>query len=185
MAVKTENEGQRKQLEIIVAKTDQINALITNLFNAALEDLQELSVNVTEQPGEILLDIIRQADYNNRSAISHIPACTILADKLRLSQVCDNIITNSYKYADTGIEVLALIDGDCLRIDFTDFGPGVPEEDTRKLFRKFFRSGNARGKNGAGLGLYISRYLMNEMGGGISCKNVPGGFCVSIYLRIG
>lgn len=185
MAVKTEDEGQRKQLEIINTKADQINALITNMFNATLEELQELSVNVTKQQSDILYSIIRQADYNNQSIVTYIPECIILVDKLRLSQVVDNIITNSYKYAGTSIDISALVDGDFLRIDFADHGEGVSEEEVWRLLHKFFRADNARGKSGAGLGLYISKYLMNNMGGKISCKNIQGGFCVSIYLRIG
>ena len=185
MAVKTEDEGQRKQLEIINSKADQINALITNMFNATLEELQELSVNVTEQPSDILYGFISQSDYNNQSTVSHIPECIISVDKLRLSQVVDNIITNSYKYAGTSIDISAIIDGDYLRIDFTDKGSGVSDEEVWGLFHKFFRASNAKGKSGAGLGLYIAKYLMNKMAGEISCKNIPGGFCTSIYLRIG
>lgn len=185
MAVKTNDEAQRKQLEIINAKADQINALITNMFNATLEEIQELRVNVTAQPSDILYDIISQADYNNRSFIPHIPECKILADKLRLTQVIDNIITNSYKYADTSIDVSVRIEGDHLRVDFADHGDGVSDEEVWGLLHKFFRASNSKGKSGTGLGLYISKYLMNKMGGEIRCENVPGGFCVSIYLRIG
>jgi len=185
MAVKTKDEGQRKQLEIINTKADQINALITNMFNATLEEMQELSVNVTAQPSDILYSIISQADYNNQSLISPIPECKILVDKLRLTQVVDNIIINSYKYAVTNIDVSLLIEGEYLRIDFTDYGTGVSDEEVWRLLHKFFRASNSKGKNGAGLGLYISKYLMNKMGGEIRCENIPGGFCVRIYLRIG
>lgn len=185
MAVKTNDEGQIKQLEIINSKADQINALITNMFNATLEEMQELSVNVSVQPSTILYGIISEADYNNQSLLSPVPECRILADKLRLTQVIDNIITNSYKYAGTSIDVSAVIDGEHLRVDFTDHGTGVSDEEVWRLLHKFFRASNSKGKSGAGLGLYISKYLMDKMGGRISCENIPGGFCVRIYLRIG
>ena len=77
----------------------------------------------------------------------------------------DNIIGNSYKYADTDIEVSGRFDGDCLAVTVRDFGPGVASEELSLLCEKFYRAGNATGKSGSGLGLYLSRYFIEQMGG--------------------
>ena len=184
MIVKSTVKGDKRQLEVINSKADQINTLITNMFNATLEELQELSVTVTEQSSEVLEDLIKNADYNNRVTLSSIPECIVLADMLRLMQVVDNVIGNSYKYAGTSIGVLASIKGEYLEIEFKDYGHGVSPEEIPLLFNKFYRAKNSVGKSGTGLGLYISQYLMSKMFGGIACKNTDDGFVVILKLLI-
>jgi signal transduction histidine kinase len=184
MSVKSQNEEEKRQLAIINAKADQINTLITNMFNATLEELQRLSVTVTEESSAMLYDIIKNADYNGSASISHIPECIMLADPQRLQQVVDNIISNSYKYAGTSINVTAVIKDQYLEIEFRDYGQGVSSEEIPLLFHKFYRAKNSSGKNGAGLGLYISKYLMNKMDGNIGCRNTGDGFAVTVKLYI-
>jgi signal transduction histidine kinase len=184
MMVKTNDEDERRQLQIIDAKADQINALITNLFSATLEELQNLKVNVSRQKSKILAEMIRTADYNNCVVISAIPECEIVADPLRLQQVIDNIVSNSYKYAGTSILVSFTIKDEFLEAEFRDYGPGVKPDELPLLMRKYYRAGNANGKSGGGLGLYISKYLMNRMSGGLECRNTEDGFAVTIKLNI-
>jgi K+-sensing histidine kinase KdpD len=52
------------------------------------------------------------------------------------------------------------------------------------LFHKYYRAGNSSDKSGTGLGLYISKYLMNKMSGDIECKNTGDGFAVTLKLLI-
>lgn len=184
MYVKTKNENEREQLSIISDKADQINTLIMNLFNATLEELQELGVTVTEQSSQKIHELIKKSDYNGRATIHGIAQCIIIADVLRLSQVIDNVIYNSYKYADTEIDVTSCICGEYLEITFHDYGKGVLEEELPLLFNKFFRAANSEGKSGAGLGLYISKFLMNKMSGDIECDNTDNGFIVKLTLLL-
>lgn len=184
MFVKSAIEDDKRQLEVINAKVEQINTLITNIFNATLEELQELSVTVTEQSSVVLGDIIKNADYNHLATISSIPECIILVDILRLLQVVDNVISNSYKYAGTSIGVMTSIKGSFLEIEFKDYGHGVPPDEIPLLFNKFYRAKNAVGKSGTGLGLYICKYLMNKMTGDINCRNMDDGFVVTLKLLI-
>lgn len=184
MHVKTSDENQRRQLDIINSKADQINTLITNMFSATLEELQELKVIVTEQSSQVLYDLIRAADYNCKANIGGIAECIILADGLRLSQVVDNIISNSYKYAGTSIYVSSVIKGKYLEIGFKDYGRGVSEEELPLIFNKFYRAKNSKEKGGTGLGLYISKYMMEKMEGDIYCENSVDGFTVLLKLLI-
>ena len=184
MYIKTKDEYEKKQLEVINAKADQINTLITNLFNATLEELQELKVTVTEQMSQFLYDIIKNADYNNQVTISSIPECIVLVDELRLAQVIDNVISNSYKYAGTSIDVSIHIKETYLEIIFKDYGLGVAEEERPLLFNKFYRASNSVNKSGTGLGLYISKYLMNKMAGDIDCENNNDEFVLRLKLLI-
>ncbi len=184
MIIKSNNEEDKKQLSIINSKADQINTLISNIFSATLEELQELKVTVKEIWSTELYDLIKNADYNNRTIVSEIPECIIFSDELRLLQVIDNIISNSYKYADTAINVTGNINGQYLELEFKDYGYGVPLDETPLLFNKFYRGKNSTGKSGAGLGLYISKYLMNKMHGDIAYKNTNGGFTLVLRLHI-
>lgn len=184
MCTKTKEEAEKKQLKVIVSKAEQINSLITNLFDATLEELQELKVTIAEQSSGIIRELIKSADYNNQVIYSEIPECIVQMDELRLSQVIDNIINNSYKYAGTSIKVSAQIQGKYLMISFQDFGHGVSREEKALIFNKYYRAKNAEGKSGAGLGLYISNYLMDKMSGEIDCDNLEDGFTVRLKLLI-
>jgi signal transduction histidine kinase len=184
MYAKTQDDDLKKQIDIVNAKADQINTLITDLFNATLEELQELKVTVMEHSSQCLYDLIRKADYNNLVTISKISECLIMADELRLAQVIDNIISNSYKYAGTSIEVSSQVKAGYLEVIFKDYGPGVPEEEKALIFNKFYRAKNAADKSGTGLGLYISKFIMNRMSGEIDCQNTGDGFAVKLHLKI-
>ena len=184
MYAKSSDEYEQKQLEVINAKADQINTLITNLFNATLEELQELRVAVTEQSSQLLYGLIKNADYYNQVTISSIPECIVLADVLRLAQVVDNVISNSYKYAGTSIETSAKVKENYLEIAFKDYGLGVSDEERPLIFNKFYRAKNSEGKSGTGLGLYIAKYLMNKMSGDIICEKTEDGFVLKLKLLI-
>lgn len=184
MAAKTKDDNEKERLKIIEAKTEQINSLITNMFHAALEELQELTVEPVETHSTVVPELIRGADYEKRIRDFLIPECIVLADILRFCQVIDNIIGNSYKYAGTPIEIESIIEEKHLIIDIKDFGSGVPEEELSLITGKFYRADNSEGKSGYGLGLYISKYLMNRMGGDLVCENLTGGFLVKIILRL-
>lgn len=184
MQVKSSDEKQKNQLEVINSKADQINTLITNLFDTTLEELQELKVTTTEQSSKLLYNLIKNADYNNQITIARIPECIVIVDELRLAQVIDNVISNSYKYAGTSIEASSEIRDKYLEIAFKDYGFGVDVNETPLLFNKFYRAKNSVGKSGAGLGLYISKYLMNKMCGDIHCQNVQDGFVITLKLLI-
>ena len=184
MYAKAKEEYDKKQLEVINEKADQINNLITNLFNATLEELQELKVTVSEQSSQLLYDIIKNADYNNQATISSISEGIVLVDTLRFAQVVDNIISNSYKYAGTSIDVSNHMKGKYLEIAFRDYGLGVSEDERPLIFNKFYRAKNSVGKSGTGLGLYIAKYLMNKMSGDIDCENTDDGFVIKLKLLI-
>ena len=180
----TKEERTRKMFGVINDKTDQIKTLVDNLFNSSVQDITEIAVNPGMQPSSVLTGLIERADYLNRVNAFEIPACNVFADKLRLQQVFDNIFMNSYKYADTEIEVSSQIAGDYLVIRFRDRGPGVAEEELPLLTEKYRRGSNASDRDGAGLGLYLTDYFLEKMDGQLGLKNADPGFEVSVYLRL-
>ena len=88
-----------------------------------------------------------------------VPNCIVLADTVRLQQVFDNIIGNSYKYANTDILIHSAIENNFLAIDIVDSGKGVLADELLLLFKKYYRGKNSEDKAGYGLGLFISKYF--------------------------
>ncbi len=179
-----ESEKNRQNYTHIIHKADQINMLVTNLFQAALEDLQKLSVVPTDIESAALLSMLKSADYFHYAEIPEIPDCLIVADRLRLQQVFDNIFSNSYKYADTKIDVGISLTGRRLAVTIEDYGNGVPKKELPLLKEKFWRGKNAEHVEGAGLGLYISDCFMNEMGGGLVIENGRNGLSVTVWVAL-
>lgn len=186
------DEKNRENYGQIIQKADQINTLVTNLFSATLEELKELSVTPSELKSEELRGLLENADYLHRAVIPTFPPCLLLADRLRLQQVFDNIFANSYKYADTKIQVTAGMEENALAVTIEDYGGGAGESELPLLKEKFKRGSNAGDIEGAGLGLYISDYCMKKMGGRLDIANGLNGLKVTVrvafafkdYLRI-
>ena len=129
-------------------------------------------------------NIIKECDSQKKVTEADIKDCIVYADKLRLEQVFGNIFSNSYKYADTEITVSSFFDEGFFVVEISDKGGGVPDEELDIIMGKFCRGTNAAGKEGSGIGLYISHYLIGQMGGELNCRNNGEGFTVSLRLRL-
>ena len=180
----TKEERAKEMFGIINDKTDQIKSLVDNLFNSSVQDITEIAVNPGNYESEDITSLIRKSDYLKKAGDFTIPSCNVYMDKLRLQQVFDNIFMNSYKYADTSIDVRCEISGDYLVIRVADKGPGVKDEEIPLLKEKYKRGSNSSDKEGAGLGLYLTDYFMEKMDGKLGLRNLDPGFEVSVYLSL-
>ena len=183
-AALAEDEKNRENYRQIEQKADQVNTLVTNLFSATLEELDELSVTPSDLRSGELRVLLENADYLRRAELPDIPDCLLSADRLRLQEVFDNIFANSYKYAGTEIDVEAELAEDCLKVCVEDRGGGVAEAELPHLKEKFRRGGNAEGIEGAGLGLYIADHCMREMGGRLTLENGTSGLKMSVWIAL-
>ncbi|MDE7182705.1 MAG: HAMP domain-containing histidine kinase [Clostridia bacterium] len=178
------SEKDKANYTQIIGKADQINTLVTNLFTATLEELQQLTVTPTNIESGRVKTMLENADYLHKADIPELPECLIYADGLRLQQVFDNIFANSYKYAKTEILVAAQRAENRLNIIIEDFGGGVPDEELPVLKEKFKRGSNSANTEGAGLGLYISDYFMKEMQGELNIENGAHGLKATVTLLL-
>ena len=189
----TEIENSLEKVGYISAKADTISQLVNSMFHLAIEEEDTIKVNPVEKNSvEIEEYFGRLKDYGNIILDNHIPECLVYMDSLRMEQVIDNIVGNSYKYAGTDIRVSfeeteAMEDSDgkslrFIRIRIKDDGPGVDEEELPLITEKYYRGKNSQDKNGYGLGLYLVKWYMEKMGGGMECYN-DDGFVVELLLR--
>ena len=179
----SKDEKTRHYFNLINEKSDQVTTLVANLFNSSVNDITEISVTPLEYNSEILEGIIRSSDYLNKAGAFEVPRAQIYVDKLRIQQVFDNLFMNSYKYADTDIDVECEKGSGYLAVSIRDKGPGVAENELPLLREKYKRGSNSEGKDGAGLGLYLTDYFMNEMDGKLVIENAAPGLKVSVYIR--
>ena len=179
----SKDEKTRHYFNLINEKSDQVTTLVANLFNSSVNDITEISVTPLEYNSEILETIIRSSDYLNKAGAFEVPRAQIYVDKLRIQQVFDNLFMNSYKYADTDIDVECEKGSGYIVVSIRDKGPGVAENELPLLREKYKRGSNSEGKDGAGLGLYLTDYFMNEMDGKLVIENAAPGLKVSVYIR--
>lgn len=187
MELKHDDPDVRDKVAVIKSKASSVEQLIDNMFRATLDDLDELKVNPREESSLIIGGMLNDLRfYGTVEQKGQIPECLILVDKLRLEQVIDNIASNSFKYAETPLEVEFSSDKDSIRVILSDRGPGVPEDELAMLTAKFYRGTDASGsgKDGSGLGLYLALLFMEKMGGGLELRNREGGgFTAEVIIR--
>ena len=180
------NKDMIGKLDSIYKKADQIDALVSDLFASTLDDLGEFKVNCTDVSSAVLTDILEKYDDRGLVKASGLPEVLIRIDAKRMSQVIGNIIANSYKYANTGIDVAyKTVDGN-LQMRIADHGPGVPAEELDLITNKFYRGKQwEKGeKDGSGLGLYISKTLMEKMGGELIAESNGDGLSITLIIPL-
>src|SRR5581483_2417184 len=106
----------------------------------------------------------------------HLPASVRGSwDRLRLEQVVVNVLSNAVKYgAGKPISVKLEAGPDRVRLSIADQGIGISESDAARLFARFQRAASIRHYGGMGLGLYISRHIVEGHGGTITLASTPG-----------
>ena len=170
----------------IYKKAEQMDLLVSDLFSYTLNDLSEFTVNCQDEESGVLNDIMKKNDDKGCIVQGNIPSVLIYIDAKRLSQVIGNIIANSIKYADTKIDVNYRIIKGYLEMQIRDYGPGVPKEELQLITNKFYRGKGVEEtkKEGSGLGLYISKTLMEKMNGEMICKSEGDGFTVILLIPL-
>lgn len=180
-------EKREKYLSVIMKKCDEVSKLTNDLFLHSLSDLDKLKINsekfelcgfVENAVGEIA------AEQNDVRFTKPVFTAMVSADKNRLTQITENLINNARKYAKTDIDVFITQSDGNAEIHFRDFGRGIPDEDMPFIFDKFYRGRNCGNEQGSGLGLYIVKYIAEQMHGKVMLHNQPDGLEAVISLPI-
>jgi two-component system NtrC family sensor kinase len=181
--------------EEITGTLDQIDAEIHRSEKAVKRGLDLarpsagpvcIDLNVRELAGE-LLDLMRRDLHFKRIHVKRDfpdPAATVCSEPDGLRQVLQNLISNAAAATPDGgeIEIGARVEGDRLQLTVIDSGPGISAQDFEKIFEPLYTTRPA----GLGLGLTISRTIVERLGGTLSVRNAPGrgaAFTVELPLK--
>ncbi len=186
-------ERRNRYLSVIMKKCDEVTKLTNDLFLHSLSDLEKLQITSEEialKPflKEVLEGMGQQEKITSETEkiqmIGEISQINIWADRKRLGQVLENLITNARKYAPgTPIRLWIEQEENQCQIHVKDGGKGIPPEDVPFVFEKFYRGKNIENQPGAGLGLYIVSYIMEQMDGKVELKNGSDGLEVILFLK--
>ena len=173
------------RLDEVYEAADRMDDLVTTRLTAALDALGEYEVVCSDVDSNVLRDIVLKNDDRNLVRLSTIPQVLIHIDTKRMNQVIGNIITNSYQYANTQMDVAFLLTDDFLQMKISDHGGGVASDELKLITKKFYRSRKGAGmEDGSGLGLYTASRLMEEMGGSLICENADDGLLVTLLIKL-
>jgi len=167
-------------LEIIDDEADRLRELIDNLLDSSR--LESGSLSMTLEPASmapIIRDCVQrlQGVHPDAKIAIEVPdeLPVVNLDSTRIAQVLNNMLNNAQKYAPgSPVIISARMHSDLLRIEVHDQGPGIPAEHTPHLFERFYRMPQSSNIRGTGLGLYISRKIIEAHGGEIGVQSQAG-----------
>jgi PAS domain S-box-containing protein len=125
---------------------------------------------------EQVIDRVVPTRDRGRVSLRAAEPLTTSIDDLKIERVVANLLQNALKYAPkiTGIVVGLAAVKDAIRVSVTDAGPGMTPAETGYAFDKFWRSSTAGSREGSGLGLYVSKKIVEAHGGWIDVTSVQG-----------
>ncbi|MCP8617232.1 cell wall metabolism sensor histidine kinase WalK [Salirhabdus salicampi] len=184
-----------KFLHVTQTETERMIRLVNDLLQLSKMDnkdykIRRKKINFTP----FFHHIIDRFEMNKREDIQFVRYVAeddvwVLADKDKLTQVVDNIISNAIKYSPEGGNVTFRmeINNNLLQVHISDEGVGIPKEQVDKVFERFYRVDKARSRNlgGTGLGLAIAKELIEAHGGKIWARSKEGkGTTISFSLPL-
>ena len=163
-----------ESLQVIEEEADRLGIYIENLLDATRLQANGFSIKKNDvQISELINHVVdrMQTQTNQHTILADVPAPlpVILADETRVNQLLTNLVNNSIKYALGGkIIISARIHSDNIIICVSDEGRGIDPNDAPFVFDRFYRASDAVKKTkGAGLGLYLSKAIVEAHGGQI------------------
>jgi signal transduction histidine kinase len=177
-------DGQRDFVKQIEGGTDRVNRLVTDLLDFARVETGTFKLRLEEgdlkdQLEGALTALRPQAEAANVTLVSSVPEqpLPMSLDPQRIVQVFVNLIGNALKFTPKGgaIHVRACVLDGAVRCEVADNGPGIAPADMPKLFRRFSQLEAGQRKGGSGLGLSISKTIVEAHGGEIGVTDTPGG----------
>jgi PAS domain S-box-containing protein len=170
-------------LEMIESESVRLSQIVDQILVAGELDADAVEIALEEcDAAAIAAGVIESASLHLPPGVSLTMSSDaqrrILCDGNKLRQVLVNLVDNAIKYSPDGGEVeirLESENGECL-IEVADEGLGIPSSERERIFEKFYRLDpqQTRGVGGSGLGLYISRELVERMNGRLEVESEPG-----------
>jgi signal transduction histidine kinase len=177
-------DEQTEFLADIKKQTEQMLALLNSLLDVSRIEAGKLTVQMTNvRLRDFLNETVRRhtklaAVKGTRVRHEEVPACDVAADPIRLRQIMDNLISNAVKFSPPGSTVTVNVRTSLgeVRVGVRDQGPGITGADQEHLFQDFTRltPQPTGGESSTGLGLAITKRIVEAHGGRIGVESEPG-----------
>jgi two-component system sensor histidine kinase KdpD len=172
-------EDRAELLATIEDSADRLHTIVANLLD--LSRLQSDAVRpVVHEVGldDVVSRTVAQMPQGDRVELRFEPDLPpVLVDAGLLDRVVANLVDNAVRHspAESPVTVATSHVGDRVQLHVVDRGPGVPDAQKEQMFAAFQRLGDARGREGLGLGLAVARGLTAALGGLLVAEDTPGG----------
>ncbi|MDZ7961552.1 MAG: hybrid sensor histidine kinase/response regulator [Aulosira sp. DedQUE10] len=175
-----------KIIDTMIGSNQDLLEMVNNLLEvyrheAGSKNLRFSTFDIQQLVGEVTQELKPLAEEKNLVLKAELPEnlnaeqetlTTVIADRIEIRRVLTNIIGNAIKFTTTGyINILLSLATNNVRIEIQDTGPGISQKHQAILFERF-RPGKHLG-SGSGLGLYLSRYIIESHQGSITVQSEP------------
>ncbi|MCY1018980.1 CHASE domain-containing protein [Pyxidicoccus sp. MSG2] len=174
-------ERVARGVESCERQTTRLSQLVDSLLDVSrlMHGRMELRLEPLEL-GDVVRELVRrfETDAQSVGVLLTVDAPEPVRgrwDRLRLEQVLTNLVSNALKYGQgTPVDVRVRGDGSAAFLEVRDRGIGIAREDAERIFDRFERAVSSRHYGGLGLGLFITRQLVEALGGSIAVESLPG-----------
>jgi signal transduction histidine kinase len=153
----------------IAAETARMTRLVDRMLTLARAD-SGLKLDLAPlELGPVVLEVCRQARsvHPDREVVSSATGATVAADEDAIRQLIWILLDNALRHSRSRVSATLATEGDWARLTVADDGPGIPIDEREHVFKRFYRSDRARTGHGAGLGLSIARWIVEQHRGRI------------------
>ena len=179
---------------VLDEQTARLERLVDDLAVLWRAESRDLRLEIVPLDGAVVLADARERHRASATArsidlsLGVITPATLLADRMRLAQVLDNLVTNALRYTQPGGHVALgmTVDGRWAVISVSDDGPGLDAAQAARVFERFYRADPSRSRDagGSGLGLAITRSLVEAMGGSAAVTSAGPGRGTTFLVRM-
>lgn len=180
-------EEKEKGLEIIIAESKRLKSLVNELiYLSKLETMEEVYSYARQDINEILKEscakVKNMAQQKNVQIIYNEPANSVLADVdgEKITQAFINLLSNGIRFAKSKVDIALKLDGDLVHIEFNDDGEGFADDELNSVFDRFYRGQ----KGDTGLGLAITKAIVEKHGGKIMARNNHAGASIILFIPL-
>ncbi len=177
-----EGDAQRaeKHMGRIKSSVSNLTLILDEFLSVSKIEEEKISamlekIDLKEYLNAVFLSLKGSAKPAQKICYSHSGESLVWTDPVLVRNIVTNLVSNAIKYSEDGTNILvsSSVNGQ-IRISVKDFGIGIPKEDQKNLFNRFYRAANAGNVQGTGLGLHITKHYVEMLHGSIHVNSELG-----------
>lgn len=173
----------RNMAGTIIEESDRMVGMVNTMLeiaetDAGLREIPKISVNlgdIVSDVGELFSTVAEDKGVELQVVVASAPLC-VQGDRPRLQRAVANLLDNAIKYTPVGgkVTIQAAAEGEQILIAIADTGIGIPAEEQKSIFNRFYRLDQSRSTPGAGLGLSLVQAVVRAHGGMVQVESEVG-----------